>query len=302
MRLQRLFLILLLAVGATIIFVQFIRGFKLAGRDKYLLVAILNVCKKQEQRDILRRWFKRWEDIADFKFILDISEKGYDCRGQLINTEQVQYGDLIFLDTYAQGYKNLSYKTKAIMNWYASNPHPNNYRYLVKTDDDAVIRLDKMKEFLQKNVDDVSKGPHSYDHLRQNILAYAGNTIQKSPGETKLRNKLGMDLNYWPYCTGGGYALSDAVVKAIHKWDTISPLMVFESAEDAMVGLWLAPMENIVRAKTNNVWIESGNLCREDFIGFHPLKTAEALGTFVDNFYNNLPVACEAYKRVNGKL
>ena len=141
-----------------------------------------------------------------------------------LDKENASFGDLLMLKNHRDTYKTLTKKVQLGMQWADRNA---DFDYLIKTDDDVVVLLDKMEYALR--------------HMGCPQRLYWGgilrNIFVQSEGKWKETNWTICE-KYLPYATGNGYVLGRQLVRALMKYG--DHLRLYAN-EDVTVGAWLAP-------------------------------------------------------------
>ena len=146
-----------------------------------------------------------------------------------LTAEHGRFGDFLLLPNLHDTYDQLAEKVRQAIQWADKNLQ---FDYLIKTDDDVLIRLDKMTDALR------SMGcPERlfWGHFMTNIK------MQQS-GKWK-ETKYHACSVYLPYVSGAGYVLGRQVVQIVNKY---SEHLTRFTCEDVSMGFWLAPY-NITR-------------------------------------------------------
>lgn len=139
-------------------------------------------------------------------------------------TEQSSFGDLLLLDNHHDTYEGLLEKVRQTIQWVDRN---NDFDYLVKTDDDVIILLDKFTNSLR--------------HTGCPERLYLGRLHSSKPktfGKWKEIKYLSFCNTYMRYAAGLGYVLGRPLVRSLMKYP--DHLRQFVS-EDVSIGLWMMP-------------------------------------------------------------
>ena len=196
------------------------------------------------------------------KFILGAKGLSKDRLLRLKN-EQERFKDLVVLDNLKDDYFQLTRKVQFAIQWAVKNEH---FDYLIKTDDDVVIRLDNIAKDLNK--------------LRCHNDLYWGNCLSKVPdieGKWKDDEWKSICRQYLPYCIGVGYVLGRKVVEAVTMYG--DQLKIFQF-EDVTMGLWVAPFQLTRIQNYNFLYWKS---CSEDAVVVHE-STLDSYRSAVSNF------------------
>jgi hypothetical protein len=270
--------------------------------EKYFFVGVLNTCDDlgSERRRILRKWMKQYTDVIDYYFVLDrivYPAKGhsYDCEA-ILATEQKEYNDLLFLDTtkLQQGVSNLTYKVE-IFFLHIGKHFRNRYRYIFKTDDDSVVKFDKLKQVFVEKIDNVYTKDHpeinSEKKLVKSLYAYAGHFLVGSKVlEAKFKGDTGLE-KYGRYAAGSGYAASAALINAVYAMATSFPVSKWE-AEDASFGHWVSTIQHVNLHLGVELYAVQARYCTPTAILYHPIKNTKQLDRLIDIANINSTEAC----------
>jgi hypothetical protein len=270
--------------------------------QKYFLVGMLNTCDDlgNERRRILRKWMKQYTDVIDYYFVLDhivypANAPSYDCK-KILAKEQVQYNDLLFMDTNPgqQGRGNLIYKVELLF-LHIGKHFRNRYRYIFKTDDDSVVKFDKLKQVFVENIDKAYMKDHpeidSEEKLMKSLYAYAGHFLWGSAVlEAKFKRDTGLDY-YTRYAAGSGYAASAALANAVYTMAASFPISKWE-AEDASFGYWVSNVHHVALNLGTEFYSVHPHLCTPTAILYHPIKNTKQLDKLTAITNINSTAAC----------
>ncbi|XP_054715344.1 UDP-GalNAc:beta-1,3-N-acetylgalactosaminyltransferase 2-like [Uloborus diversus] len=144
-----------------------------------------------------------------------------------INLEAAEYADILLVDV-VDIYRNLPSKLLKFYNWLSSN---HEYSYVLKTDDDIVIDINRL---LQKLKDDVLFNSSSNWLLSRFRKEWPVNYIGKW-ADYDYRSPI-----YPSFPCGAAYILSRNVVSWLH--DNSDQLFPYQG-EDVSMGIWLAAIK-----------------------------------------------------------
>ena len=142
-----------------------------------------------------------------------------------LKEEQNVYSDMLLLEDLKDSYHNLSAKVLLGLQW--SQAENLNFDYLIKTDDDSYVRIKAISDALRQ-----MKCPQML--YWGYFMGYA---FPEATGKWKEGNWFKCP-HYFPYAMGGGYVLSQNVVKMVTKF---SKRLVLYSNEDTTMSSWLTP-------------------------------------------------------------
>ncbi|KAL0486004.1 beta-1,3-galactosyltransferase [Acrasis kona] len=246
-------------------------SFKKTARNKDFFIGVFSECNSTERRDIIRTWVSYFEDedLMDVRFILDHDEK---CMKQL-HQENTKRRDLVFVRTKKQGYYNLIHKTQATL-FYAAELKEN-YKYVIKTDDDAIVRWDMLKDFLLARHKDLSQNVY-FGFMKYNQVIHTKGKYDNTPYFQDVHTN-----TYPPFANGPMYGISMSAAKVLNEYNKIYPLPMWEM-EDTTVGHWMTMLRPL-RLHIDK-YAEYGLKCWSDRIIFHPFKNATNMIRFMDTY------------------
>ena len=157
------------------------------------------------------------------KFVLGTKDLAKEQLHKL-TAERDKFKDILLLPNHHDIYSQLTEKVRQTVQWADKNLQ---FDYLIKTDDDVVIRLDKMVDALRKM--------HCPARLFWGHPMHRVNVLKT--GKWK-ETKWNTCLNYLPYYSGTGYVMGRQVVKLVLRY---SEHLLHFTCEDVSMGFWLAP-------------------------------------------------------------
>ena len=191
--------------------------------------------------------------------------------------EQAKYGDLLLLPNHHDTYNQLTEKTRQTLQWAYKNIQ---FDYLIKTDDDVVIRLDKMVDALR--------------HMRCPELLYWGHTMLNisvlKSGKWK-ETKWTACPTYLPYVSGTAYVLGRQVVRLVVRY---SEHLSHFLCEDVSMGFWLAPY-HLTRQIDWRFHLKP--TCRDSAIQAHQDGSIESLQSAIHALVKTGKICSEKRKR-----
>ncbi|KAF3336680.1 Beta-1,3-galactosyltransferase 15 [Carex littledalei] len=207
----------------------------------------------------VRRTWMQYEDVRSgrvvVRFFVGLHKNGV-VNEELWN-EATTYGDIQILP-FVDYYGLITWKTIAICIYGTDAVLAS---YVMKTDDDAFIRVDSILSSLKKmnitngllygRINDDS-GPH------RNINSKWYITTEEWKEE-----------NYPPWAHGPGYVVSHDIAKLVHEQHKSGSLKMFK-LEDVAMGIWVDNMKNggvdVKYVKEDNINIEG---CKENYVVAH---------------------------------
>ena len=195
----------------------------------FLLTMIISAPQNKQRRDSIRRTWKNSyvEQGKQFlvKFVIGTLGLGDEDKKSLV-TESEQYNDVLLLTDHIDSYNNL---TRKVLHMFVWADHSVNFSYLLKTDDDAFVRLDAIESELKARTSNESKPLYWGYSARDKIPHKQGKWKEEHWDICK---------EYLPYVLGGGYVLS---TELIHRVAISADGLVLYSNEDVSVGAWVSP-------------------------------------------------------------
>ncbi len=257
--------------------------------------------------------------LVDFVFLLSDTVYGKegeikdDCR-QKLRSEQTKFGDLVFmrLKSSEVGWVNLPKKLEKMIRFMGDFNLFHKYRYIVKIDDDALVKYDDYYHMLMEEVDkpylksqapslllssesSISQQTHQY--LVDNLLTYSGFFLRGSQvhtggprGDRVYRDDIALQA-YATYAAGAAYAFSSAIGQLVYSLSRVSRLGKWVN-EDATFGHWLSTFDHMTHRTTIRFSMHSD--CSPNSMGYHPVKDLKRMDAMVDAFFQgNGTLACE---------
>ncbi len=167
--------------------------------------------------------------------------------------EYKQYGDMLLFDSLKDSYFNLSLKVLHGLNWVEHElPH---FDFVIKTDDDSFVQVEKVaKGFIKMGCPEFLYWGY-----------FNGHGFPEATGKWAEKHWHNCP-HYLPYAMGGGYILTQKVVKLLV---LLSDRLLLYNNEDVTVGSWLAPFE-LVRVHDMRFNVESvTHGCNNEYIITH---------------------------------
>ena len=185
------------------------------------------------------------------KFLVGLRSLSRRRIGNLTN-EEATFGDMLLLPDLRDSYSNLSTKVLMGLKWAYEGA---TFDFVVKTDDDSYIRIEKLAAALIKM--------NCEEHLYWGyFMGHAFPELTGKWAETRWFHC----PHYLPYAMGGGYVLSRRTVQAIVRF---SSRLKLYSNEDVAVSSWLAPYR-LVRKHDLRFNVESlSHGCNNGYIISH---------------------------------
>ncbi|XP_045471894.1 beta-1,3-galactosyltransferase 6 [Harmonia axyridis] len=273
-------------------------------KNPELIILILSSPNNFGTRNIIREtWLTLVLDQENKRNSKNFKVKHYFTIGYLnlekdkiieLEKEQYEYNDILLVPL-VDTYSNLTLKVVKSFEWLNEQFDSGlSFKYVLKCDEDSFVRLDNLIHELKhiellylksqlSSVQQMSKENNSpylrinlqvnSEETRNNLSLYwgyfDGRATMHKKGKWKDQNWIACD-KYIPYALGGGYILSKSLVTYIAK--NADYLRMFNS-EDASVGLWLAPINNILRIhdiRFDTEWTSRG--CQNFFLISHSVK------------------------------
>jgi len=143
--------------------------------------------------------------------------------------EQRLHNDLLLFPHLKDTYTTLTLKLLQTLKWFSSQMK---FKYLVKVDDDSFLRVDQLfDELLERSV--------AKKELKPLYMGFFdGRAHVKRGGQWSESNWFLCD-RYLPYALGGGYVISEDLVKFVAQNSNL--LQLFRN-EDVSLGVWLSAL------------------------------------------------------------
>jgi hypothetical protein len=250
-----------------------------------LFVAVISTPNHFEERDIARRTWLQYRPapphrvrVAHRFFVGVWSDASAELRRRL-EYEAAVHGDVVMLDS-LDTYDRLPFKTIALMRWLAAHDGRQcTVDFMLKTDDDSYVRLDRLHAHLSSSPDP----QHAYWGFfnygaTQTALPEDDTDLSKAKVQRAIKwsDPLFTGTYYPPYALGAGYALAMPLVsRVVAHYDRVyAPAGGPPSRmEDAATGIYLDEAPG--RVSRVEVWwrsvpaIKSGSkttLCEEQMV------------------------------------
>ena len=220
-----------------------------------LVVMILSSPKGKKRRDAIRQtWMKGYrEKLHKMQVKFSIGTEGLSSELVDMLTDEVStYGDLLLLPHLGDSYQNLT--LKVLQSFVALSNHYS-FSFLLKCDDDSFVVLDTILSELKQRE---SGGSYYWGFFN-------GKAHVHREGKWKEKSWF-LSENYLPYALGGGYVLSEDLVRLIV---SNSHALTLYNSEDVSVGVWTSPF-NVERhhdVRFNTEFISRG--CRNVYMVSH---------------------------------
>ena len=168
---------------------------------------------------------------------------------QRLQSENNMYRDILFLEELDDAYNRLSLKVVLALKWASQNL---NFDYLLKTDDDVYVRVRLISKVLK-------------EMNCQKMLYWGHLFLRPIPYRTGKWAELKFFNceTYYPYAGGGGYIISEKVLKTIMPY---SESFALYNSEDVTVGNMLGPVNMQKRQDKRFKLYMTNSDCTDDFI------------------------------------
>ncbi|KAL1455713.1 hypothetical protein WDU94_009786 [Cyamophila willieti] len=192
----------------------------------FLVILILTSSKNYIRRKNIREtWIKSIEKYQ-VKYLFSIGNKDHVLDLKL-KEEIHQYDDILLLNQVPDEFTSLSQKVLHSMKYIYEHF---DFQYLLKCDDDTFVRVPNIIHELE----------HKFHYDKKLYWGYFdGRARVKRLGKYKEINWFLCD-RYLPYALGGGYVLSQSLVKFISQ---NSDMLSLYTCEDVSVGVWLSGLD-----------------------------------------------------------
>ncbi|ENN79519.1 beta-1,3-galactosyltransferase 6 [Dendroctonus ponderosae] len=272
-------------------------------KNPELIILVLSAYKNLERRNAARHsWMQVGRKAVtgnsyNFKPYFVIGSLGLTNDDILhLSSEQSRFADILILPIHDR-YEKLAEKVLRMFQWLSEQlKYGLDFKYALKCDDDTFVNVpallsavqqmektletssfqtppEKFNSFITTNVqcNDQSSGLH-LANMSWYWGYFNGNAHVKAGGKWKESEWIACD-KYVPYALGGGYILSKPLVSYIA--NNAANLRLFK-AEDVSVGLWLAPITNIIRihdVRMDSEWTTRG--CKDHYLLTHKITPSD---------------------------
>ena len=191
----------------------------------FLFIIVFTSPSNDRRRDVIREtWAHELHKDAIVRFFIGKHSLSEDEKSAL-QRENLIHNDLIFLPDLNDSFETLTLKLLNSIIWLDRNV---DFQYMLKTDDDSLVRVDKI--IMELNHRPRNKYYWGFFDGR------APNFKQGKWAETEWV----LCDRYLPYALGGGYIISSDLV---HYVASNSKLLKYFKNEDVSLGTWLAPLD-----------------------------------------------------------
>lgn len=169
--------------------------------NTFLLVVITSAGQSLKKRNVIRStWLTLSPVDSKHIFVIGDTDKNYD--ENVLQEEILLYGDILLLRNTSDVYDSLTTK---VLNAFFHVGEIWKFRYLLKCDDDSFVRIENIVTELKTRFENVSNLYWGFFH---------GSARINRKGKWKETKWILCD-RYLPYARGGGYVLSQSLVKFI---------------------------------------------------------------------------------------
>lgn len=223
-----------------------------------MLVGVFSTGNNFERRLALRKSWMQYEavrsgDVA-VRFFIGL-DKNSQVNFQLWKEAQA-YGD-IQLMPFVDYYSLLTLKTIAIC-IFGTKILP--AKYIMKTDDDAFVRIDEILLHLKEK---------SSDALLYGLVSFESNPHREKDNKWYISDEEWPHQSFPPWAHGPGYIISRDIAKFIVRGHEERDLMLFK-LEDVAVGIWINQFKNLgheVQYINDDRFFNAG--CEQNYILAH---------------------------------
>ncbi|CAG2115651.1 unnamed protein product, partial [Medioppia subpectinata] len=196
----------------------------------FLVVVVFSGGLNGHRRQAIRQSWLRLSGQRKVKhyFIIGSLDVNQSLLDSLLE-EQRLHNDLLLFPHLKDTYTTLALKLLQTFKWFSSQTR---FKYLVKVDDDSFLRVDQLfDELLERSVAKKDSKP-----LYMGF--FDGRAHVKRTGQWSESNWFLCD-RYLPYALGGGYVVSEDLVRFVAQNSNL--LQLFRS-EDVSLGVWLSAL------------------------------------------------------------
>ena len=204
---------------------------------------------------------KKWKVIFNVGAVKSLAA----ITNENLKKESAKFKDLLVLDI-PEDFHKLSQKVMVALNWVYQK---SSFKFVLKTDDDIFIHVDRVMRILTDTWSNEDFIGHAMlgQPAERNKGRY-GVTLEEWPGKT-----------YDPYCSGGGYMLSNLIIgKMIPHFNWAKPLKI----DDAYIG-HLVKLAGGHPLHAPHHFLMWNDHCQytDQFLVSHPAKTADCRDFFM---------------------
>ncbi|KAJ6646942.1 Beta-1,3-galactosyltransferase 6 [Pseudolycoriella hygida] len=196
----------------------------------------------------------------------------------LLLTESKSHNDLLLLDNLQDSYRNLTKKLVLSLKFVSDNL---SFRYLLKCDDDTYVKLDIMTAYLLAYHEKLSSVNFASNPAPDLYWGYFnGKANIKTSGQWKETN-FNLCSKYLPYALGGGYVISEGLVRYVNN---NSDRLSLYASEDISVGIWFASLRNVFRkhdCRFDTAYM--ARVCKDYYIVLHKIKAENMKSLYAGN-------------------
>ena len=208
-----------------------------------------------------------WLNKKKWKVIFNVGAVKLDAAitNEKLKKESTKFKDLLVLDI-PEDFHKLSQKVMVALNWIYQKA---SFNFVLKTDDDIFIHVDRVMRVLNNT------------WSKEDFMGHA---MRGQPAE-RNKGRYGVTLEEWPkkmydpYCSGGGYMLSNSIIgKMIPHFNWVKPLKI----DDAYIG-HLVKLAGGHPLHAPNHFLMWNDRCKytDQFLVSHPAKTDDCRDFFM---------------------
>ncbi|XP_078163476.1 beta-1,3-galactosyltransferase GALT1-like [Carex rostrata] len=224
-----------------------------------LFIGVVSTANNFKRRMAVRRTWMQYEDVRSgrvvVRFFVGLHKNGV-VNEELWN-EATTYGDIQILP-FVDYYGLITWKTIAICIYGTDAVLAS---YVMKTDDDAFVRVDSILSSLKKM--NITNG-----------LLYGRINDDSGPhrdinSKWYITTEEWKEANYPPWAHGPGYVVSHDIAKIVHEQHKSGSLKMFK-LEDVAMGIWV---DNIKNGGVDVKYVKEDNInilgCKENYVVAH---------------------------------
>ncbi|KAJ4750783.1 hypothetical protein LUZ62_047523 [Rhynchospora pubera] len=198
-----------------------------------LFIGVFSTANNFRRRMAVRRTWMQYEDVRTgrvvVRFFVGLHNNG--LVNQELWREAETYGDIQILP-FVDYYDLITWKSIAICIY---GTDAISARYVMKTDDDAFVRVDSILSSLKEM--NITNGL-LYGHLNNDTSPH-----RDTESKWYITEEEWEEEKYPPWANGPGYVVSHDIAKLVHKQHKIGALKMFK-LEDVAMGIWVNDMKN----------------------------------------------------------
>jgi hypothetical protein len=200
--------------------------------DKNILILFYSITSAShfEKRQIIRQLWSNYSVYPQIRFVFMTGLSSNQTVNQIIKSESKNYGDIV-QENFIDSYYNLTLKSIMGLKWISN--YCSNSVFSVKVDDDVVINLNYLIEYLNN-----FKSNYINSSLENVVLCkiwYNAVVSRNNNSKFYIAKTDYSDQNYPTYCDGPAYIYSTDIANKLFKISKYAKLFKFEDVYFGML-------------------------------------------------------------------